>query len=310
MVENVQVNLRSQWELGPKIALGDKMLKKITDFNCILGEGPVWDAEKRKLWWIDIKGKKIHSFSNNGKIDTITCEGQVGCLGLWDKNHLIVAEETGIFKLNLKEKDFVRFGKIKPEGETLRYNDGKIGPDGKFWFGSLDDIAFPPIGSLYSIDTTGTSKRHLDNICCSNGIGWTLDGTRMFYTDSKRRVIWSFDFNKIEGTISNRQSFAEIVGEQVPDGLAVDIEGNVWSAMWDGWALIKFDPSGNEIDRISVPVPRPTSCAFGGDDMKTLFITSASIDLDGVLLSEAPDSGALFSIAVDVQGVPVGSFGL
>ena len=229
-------------------------------------------------------------------------------MGLIDKNNIIVAEESGIFTLNLHTETFSRLGDISPGEGTVRYNDGKTGPDGRFWFGSLDDTTFPAIGCLYSIDEDDKTKRHLEKIQCPNGIGWTEDGNRMFFTDSMQRVIWSFDFDKTDGIISNKAVFVEISGDQVPDGLAVDIEGNVWSAMWDGWCIVKFDQHGRELQRVSVPVPRPTSCAFGGKDMKTLFITSASIDLDQRILAEAPNSGELFSLNVDIPGVPVGNF--
>ena len=284
------------------------MLKKLTNFTCSLGEGPVWDYEQNKLWWVDIKQKKILTFSEDGKTKVINCPGQIGCLGLMDKNNLIVAEESGIFTLNPHTETFSRLGNISPEKGTVRYNDGKIGPDGRFWFGSLDDSTFPETGCLYSIDGNGKTKKHLENLRCPNGIGWTHDGKRMFFTDSMRRVIWSFDFDKISGIISNKAVFVEIMGDQVPDGLAVDVEGNVWSAMWDGWCIVKFDPQGKELQRVSVPVPRPTSCAFGGQHMRTLFITSASIDLDQRSLATAPDSGALFSLNLDIPGVPVGVF--
>lgn len=284
------------------------MLKKLTSLTCTLGEGPVWDSKKNKLWWVDIKQKKILALSDINKLEVINCPGQVGCLGILDENHLIVAEETGIYTLNLQTHNFDRLGNISPEQGTVRYNDGKIGPDGRFWFGSLDDSTFPDTGCLYSIDVDGNAKKHLEKIRCSNGIGWTEDGNRMFFTDSMQRMIWSFDFNKTNGNISNKALFAEIRGDQVPDGLAVDLEGNVWSAMWDGWCVVKFDPNGMELERVHVPVPRPTSCAFGGRDMKTLFITSASVDLDQQILADAPDSGELFSIKVDIPGVPVGNF--
>ena len=225
-----------------------------------------------------------------------------------DKNNLIVAEESGIFILNLHSETFTRLGNISPGKGTVRYNDGKIGPDGRFWFGSLDDSTFPETGCLYLIDATGKTKKHLGNIRCPNGIGWTDDGNRMFFTDSMQRVIWTFDFNKVSGIISNKKVFVEIRGDQVPDGLAVDVEGSVWSAMWDGWCIMKFDSQGRELQRVSVPVPRLTSCAFGGENMRTLFITSANIDLDQRSLATAPDSGALFSLNVDIPGVPVGKF--
>jgi sugar lactone lactonase YvrE len=282
--------------------------------NATLGEGPVWDASRSALWWVDIKQQKLHCF----QADSTDASGQpigqwqlpcqVGCLGLWQDDRLILALADGIYGFDTATLSLTRHGALAPEPGAIRFNDGKIDPAGRFWVGSLDDRSFPASGALYSVATDGSSRRHLGDIRCANGIGWTADGATMYFTDSMRRVIWQFDFDAATGAISNQRDFAHIAEPAVPDGLAVDEDGCVWSALWDGAAIVRFDPQGQEIERIALPVKRPTSCAFGGQDRRTLFVTSASIDLSAQDLIDGPLAGGLFAIRTDTRGVEVGRF--
>lgn len=283
--------------------------------NATLGEGPVWDARRNVLWWVDIKQQKLLCFqpdstATGGKqIGQWQLPGQIGCLGLWADDRLILALEDGIYGFDPATASLIRHSALAPEPGAIRFNDGKVDPTGRFWVGSLDDTTFPASGALYSVAANGTSQRHLNDICCANGIGWTADATTMFFTDSMRRVIWQYDFDAATGTISNQRDFAQIVGPAVPDGLAVDEDGCVWSALWDGGAIVRFDPQGREIERVALPVLRPTSCAFGGQNRRTLFVTSASIGLSAQDLMAGPLAGGLFAINTDTRGVEVGRFG-
>jgi sugar lactone lactonase YvrE len=143
------------------------------------------------------------------------------------------------------------------------------------------------------------------NIGISNGLGWSPDDRLMYFTDTLARTIYVYDFDVDEGVIRNRRVFAQSPDNMgVPDGLAVDSEGFVWSAQWDGWQVIRYSPKGT-IDRIvSLPVPRPTSCTFGGPDLSTLYVTSARIRLSGSQLAEAPLSGSVFAYESGVRGLP------
>jgi L-arabinonolactonase len=285
------------------------------DARAALGEGPVWDGARGVLWWVDIKRQTLRCFRpdpgelSGAPVGEWSLPGQIGCLGLWGADRLIIALQDGIFGFDPTSEILTRHGTLAPETGAIRFNDGKVDPAGRFWVGTLDDTTYPATGALYSVDADGQHQRRLSGICCSNGIGWAPDGQTMYYTDSMRRVIWAFDFNRETGAVTRQRDFARIPGPAVPDGLAVDIEGCVWSALWDGSAIARFAPEGRQIERIAMPITRPTSCAFGGADMRTLFVTSASIDLTAAQLGESPAAGGLFALRTDAPGVPVAQFG-
>lgn len=283
----------------------------VEDARAVLGEGPVWDAGRGCLWWVDIKAPALMAFDPAaGASRRHALPGQVGCLGLASGGRLVLALEDGLRLLDPGTDAMERLGTLAPEEGTVRFNDGKVDPAGRFWVGSLDDAAgFPPHGKLYRVEPDGRHAARREGLHCPNGIGWTADGARMLHTDSTRRTIWSYDFDPATGAMESEAVFAEIEGPAVPDGLAVDAEGCVWSAQWDGGCVARFDPSGTLMERIAVPVPRPTSCAFGGPDLRTLYVTSASVELSDAALADAPLSGGLFAMQTDVSGVPVGTFG-
>jgi sugar lactone lactonase YvrE len=158
-------------------------------------------------------------------------------------------------------------------------------------------------GALWRIDASGAAEKMDDGFHICNGLGWSPDDTRMYFTDSGKRKIWVYDYDIEAGRIRNRRLFAETTEETgVPDGLAVDSEGYVWSANWDGWSITRYAPDGQVDKIVSLPVPRPTSCAFGGPDMTTLYITTARIRLSASLLSEAPLSGSVLAVETGVRG--------
>jgi L-arabinonolactonase len=293
----------------------DVMPTLLHDASATLGEGPVWDGARGVLWWVDIKQRRLHSFRpdpgglSGTPAGQWSLPGQIGCLGLWGADRLIVALGDGIYGFDPATATLARHGTLAPEAGASRFNDGKVDPSGRFWAGTLDDTTFPATGALYSIEVSGNYQRRLNGIRCSNGIGWAPDGRTMYFTDSMRRMIWAFDFDPETGAMARQRDFAHIPEPAVPDGLAVDAEGCVWSALWDGSTVARFAPDGRQVASIPMPVPRPTSCAFGGADMRTLFITSASIDLTPAQLDESPASGGLFALRTDAPGVPVAGFG-
>jgi sugar lactone lactonase YvrE len=190
-----------------------------------------------------------------------------------------------------------------------RFNDGKCDSRGRFWAGTMDMGVAPGAGSLYRLDRDGSAHCLERGIGISNGLGWSPDDRRMYFTDSLARTIFVYDFDAESGTIANRRVFAQTLDHMgVPDGLTVDAEGHVWSAQWDGWQLIRFDPDGRIDQTISLPVPRPTSCTFGGPNRETLYVTSARIRLSAQQLSEAPLSGGVFAIDGCGRGLAEGVY--
>ena len=181
---------------------------------------------------------------------------------------------------------------------------------GRFWAGTVQEKRKVGLASLYCLDPVGTSNKMLDGLTVSNGICWSPDDRVMYLADSWVRSIYAFDFDSAEGRIGNRRLFARFADESgIPDGATVDTDGCYWIAHFDGWRISRYTPRGT-LDRvIEFPVPRPTSCAFGGPDMRTLYVTSASFSLSPEQRAAAPLSGSLFALNVGVQGLAEPSFG-
>ncbi|MCA0422032.1 MAG: SMP-30/gluconolactonase/LRE family protein, partial [Proteobacteria bacterium] len=190
-----------------------------------------------------------------------------------------------------------------------RFNDGKCDASGRLWAGTMGLDASRKSGAIYRIDADLTWQRMDAPFTVANGLDWSPDGRTFYFTDSATGIIHAYDFDVRSGAIANRRIFARIdPADGRPDGLAVDAEGCLWSALWDGWAVRRFDPSGRVMSDLRLPVPRPTSVAFGGGGYRTLFITSARIRLPARILADAPFSGSLFAADVGVAGWPAGQF--
>ncbi len=227
--------------------------------------------------------------------------------GVWPRARggLIVARHDGIVQFDADTGRRLPFAHPEAARPANRYNDGKCDRRGRLWIGSLDMGAAPNRGSLFRIDADGTATRMDSGFTVANGLGFSPDDTRMYFTDTGRRTIYAYDFDLARGEIAHRRPFVELAEAQGrPDGLAVDAEGFVWVALWDGWTILRYDPEGRVALRVPLPVPRPTSCCFGGPDLRTLFITSASVRLPEQALADAPLSGALFACVPGVAGLP------
>jgi len=174
------------------------------------------------------------------------------------------------------------------------------------WIGSLDMGTAANRGNLFRVDPDGTWKKMDSGFSVANGLGWSPDNRQMYFTDSARRVIYVYDFDLLSGSISNRRPYINLpTSDGTPDGLTVDEEGCLWVAVWDFWRIARYSPQGQELSRIRMPVPRPTSCCFGGPSLDTLYVTSASLRLNPQALQAAPLSGSLFRLRIrGVRGLP------
>lgn len=268
-----------------------------------LAEGPHWSEERQKLFWVDILAPSVITGDpTNGSRTEVDLPELVGCVVPRRNGGFVVATETGI-------KALTEDGQLSllcdPEADIPgnRFNDGKCDRQGRFWVGSLAINTAPRQGNLWRVDTDGSAHKMDSGFHISNGLGWSPDDSTMYFTDSGKGEIYAYDFDAASGDVANRRVFASLnEGSGVPDGLSVDSEGFVWVACWDGWSVVRFDPLGR-VDRvINLPVPRPTSCAFGGADLSKLFITTARIRLSSQVLSEAPLSGSVLAIDAGVAG--------
>lgn len=269
-----------------------------------LGEGPLWCPVDRVLYWVDIKGRAVHRYRpRDGNRETFPLEEEIGGLALREGGGTLAALRSGLAFLDLAtgEAEFV----ARPEKDLPgnRFNDCKCDRAGRFWVGSMDAAEKEESGSLYCLSPDLSLKTACSGFIITNGLGWSPDNRTMYFTDTLNRVIHAFDFDLETGGIENRRPFARVAPDAgFPDGLTVDSRGCVWGAHWDGGRITCYDPTGAVEKVIHLPVRRPTSCMFGGDDLDRLYVTSASMGLDGRRLG--PLDGGLLEIDVGVKGLP------
>ena len=223
---------------------------------------------------------------------------------------MVFGDADGLRFLDLTTGEVTRIG--DPEGHLPhnRFNDGKVDRSGRVWAGTMNEHGPEATGSLYRLDPDGSIHNMASGFVCSNGLGWSPDNRTMYFTDSMVRTIWTYEFDPETGALGDRRVFATLAEDDgFPDGMTVDSEGFVWSAVWDGWRILRFAPDGSVDRTVPMPVQRPSSCMFGGPDLKTLYITSACVELGWNALKRGPLAGSLFALPTDVPGLPEVPFG-
>jgi xylono-1,5-lactonase len=291
-------------------------LRCIHPARAVLGEGALWSAAEQRLYWIDQMRPELHRFDPaSGKDEQIAADlpEQLGALLPRASGGMVLAASDGISVVasdSPRRKTIVNPIATKPRAS---FNDAKCDRQGRLWGGTTDRQETDAIGELYRIDRDGTATLIADGFICSNGPSFSPDGRIMYHTRSHDRAVVAYDIDAATGRASNERVFARVAPEHgIPDGSTVDAEGHFWCTHWGGWRVTRFRPDGT-VDRVvEMPVKSPTSCAFGGPDLKTLFITSASItmvDKRWVYMSKeqfdaAPTEGGIFALDVDVPGVP------
>lgn len=273
-----------------------------TDF---LGEGPFWQAETGQLHWVDILSPSVISADLTSQDrSTRPMPELVGVAVPKRSGGFICATETGIRTLD-EDGSITTLAEPEADRPGNRFNDGKCDALGRLWVGSLAINTEPGKGALWRYTVEDGAQEMATGIHISNGLGWSPDNKTFYFADSGPRIIWAYEFDLTSGSLGARRKFAQLEPhEGVPDGLTIDAEGGIWTALWDGWGVRRYLPNG-KIDRtITVPVPRPTSLTFGGPDLKTLYVPTARIRLSAQQLSEAPLSGCVFAIDTDITGQP------
>lgn len=274
-----------------------------------LAEGPYWSADEQRLHWVDILAPSmITGDPATGSRVTTPMPELVGCIVPKRSGGFLMATESGIKAI---EDGAIRT-LAEPEADKPgnRFNDGKCDRAGRFWAGTLAINTVREQGALWRYDPDGGVHKMGSGFDISNGLGWSPDDRTFYFTDSGKKVIYAYDFDLASGSIDNRRLFAALPENTgTPDGLTVDSEGFVWSAQWDGWCVTRYDPEGKVERVINLPVPRPTSCAFGGPNLDILYVTTARIRLSAQQLAEAPISGSVLAVNVGIKGLPEPMFG-
>lgn len=289
-----------------EVEASDLPVQCLWQADCLLGEGPLWDHRSGTLYFVDIKGDELLAYNGQSGTRRAAYAGSPSAIALLDaEGDLLCASTRGVERYCWADGDRQPVAHDLSLQPGMRTNDGGVDARGRFWVGTMDDEERDFKGQLLRLSSATAVDMILDGVGVSNGLGWSPEGDAFYYTDSLRGVIWRFAFDAGRGAVSNRTIFAEIAPEEgAPDGLTVDAEGGVWTAIWDGGHIRRYLPDGT-LERLHpVPAPRPTALAFGGPDLTTLFVTSARIGLSQDALAAAPLSGALFACRPGVGGLP------
>jgi len=270
-------------------------------------EGPVWDSNTGCLYFVDIMRGCVHAWDPTKTMhrtyDVSAQVGSVGAAALSERDDLVLAVRDGFARLNPRTGIVSKIADVEADRPNQRMNDGNVDPTGRFWAGTMALDETPGAGSLYRLDCDGSVRAMLGGVTISNGIDWSADRETMYYIDSPTRRIDMFEFDEATGAISNRRTLAPIAPQHgIPDGLTVDAEGCIWVALWRGGAVHRYTPLGLLDAIVRVDAACPTSCAFGGADLRDLFITTAAIELSDRERAEQPLAGGLFVCRPGVAG--------
>lgn len=288
----------------------------LSDYVASTGESPVWDEKQRALYWVDIDGCKVLRWSmQDGRTEHWQFDREVCSLGLASvstaASELVLALRDGVFRFDTRTCNLTLIARPEAECVTQRLNDGKVGPDGAFWVGSMDERPDKqPVAALYRVGSDGACRRVGKPVKVSNGLGFSPDGAWVYHSDSRGGEVVRYPYEARAGTLGPAQAWIAMQpGWGRPDGAAVDRQGAYWSCGIDAGRINRFSPEGRLIDVIRLPVSHPTMCCFGGDDMQTLFVTSL-VPQVGHDARKYPDAGRLLSFRTEVAGLPASRFGI
>lgn len=298
-----------------------------------LGESPFWHPQEQMLYWVDISGKQILRANIYMRtVESWAMPSEPGCMAPARNGGLVIALRDGVYRAKAWGGPLELLTLLPYNPAYHRTNDGKCDALGRFWVGTIDETRTEANAALYCVDArSGTAQVQcvldpaLQPASTANGLAFSPDSRTLYWTDTPSHTIWSWDYDLPSGTLSNRRVFASIrpklEGWQNdpddlengyyrgrPDGAAIDAQGNYWVAMFDGRRICQFGPDGGVLAEIPVPMQCPTMVCFGGEDLKTLYLTSASHHRGAAELAAFPLSGAVLSMRVEVPGLPVNFF--
>jgi sugar lactone lactonase YvrE len=271
-----------------------------------IGEGPLWSSENQTIYWVDIPQHYIHRYCpDDEKLEVFDVGLPVGALALRESGGLVAATKRGFAFWDAPSNELTFFADPEENQPETRFNDGAVDRSGRFWAGTMSDSdPHGSHGNLYRLDIDGSVHVMDTGFTISNGIGWSPDNKIMYFTDTMRSVIYAYDFDIATGMIENRRPFVTVPeGEGVPDGLTVDSEGFVWSAIALGYKINRYDPNGMVEREIRVPTAFVSSCTFGGPGLDELYITTGWEPLNDEEKLSQPFAGDLFRLYTGVMGL-------
>lgn len=279
-----------------------------------LGEGPMWDEDRKSIWWADIEGKKIFEYQLRESIlKEWQLQKRVSFINKIEASrNLLIALEDGIATFNVNDGSITYLQHLEKELTTNRTNDGACDCNGNIWLGTMDTNCKAGCGSLYYFDDKLQPSKKIRSTDISNGMAWSMDNKTFYHIDSTKYGVDTYLFDETKAHIEFIKSAIHIEQRMgMADGMCMDKDGMLWIAHWGGFAVYQWNPfTGKNLQKIYVPVPNVTSCCFGGDEMDILFITTASTSLTSEEIERYPESGSVFTARPGVQGVGKNRFRL
>ncbi|SHG46048.1 SMP-30/gluconolactonase/LRE family protein [Massilia sp. CF038] len=275
-----------------------------------VGECPLWHAAERNIYWVDIGGMAVHRVHPlTGEHRQWSMPSEPSALAMHTHGGLVVATRAGVVHLDTASGAITPIAPAPYDTATTRFNDGRVDPAGRFWIGTIFEPRDRQSAEMYCLEKGTLSLKWSGGMMNSNGLGFAPDGHSMYHADTAAHRINRYDFAAESGTASHPQVFQQFASDKTaadyggrPDGAAVDSEGAYWCAMFEGARLLRFAPTGELLREIALPLRCPTMLAFGGEDLRTLYITSASHGRSAQERERYPLSGCVLSLNVDVAG--------
>jgi D-xylonolactonase len=270
-----------------------------------LGEGPVWVERDRALWFVDIKKRQINRYDPaGGARRSWQAPEQVGFILAAERGGFVAGLQSGLYHFDERSGAFALIVEVEPDKPDNRLNDGVVDPSGRIWFGTMDNKEREKSGAFYCFVNGQLKPTGIDGIAITNGPAVSPDGRILYFVDTLKGTIEAADIGD-DGSLSNRRPFVRIDPvDGHPDGPTIDSEGCVWVALYAGWEARRYSPSGELVDRVRFPVANITKIAFGGDDLRQVFATTARQMLTAEEIAKQPAIGDLFEFRVGVPGVP------
>lgn len=285
-------------------------LQVLYDTPMQVGECPLWHPGEKALYWIDIAGRAVH---RHNPADNAHCEwhlpSEPGCIAHGANGRLVVAMRSGVALLNTADGSLTPIADAPYDVTKMRFNDGRCDAAGRLWAGTLYEPRDQALGSLFCLER-GTLRDAGNHVTVSNGLAFSTDYRTLYHADTTAHRIVAYDFDLPTARIGNGRLLIQFSKDKSqnyggrPDGAAVDSENAYWCAMYEGGRILRLSPSGEILREVSLPVRCPTMIAFGGDDLRTLYITSARHNRPEAELAQHPLSGCVFALRVDVAGCP------
>lgn len=280
-----------------------------SSINNQLGECPRWHVQEQRIYWVDIDAYKLYRKDYlTGKIEFCQLDEEIGCFVFNESGGFVLAMRSGFYFMDDWGAPLRFIADPQIDNKQTRFNDGRCDAQGRFLAGTV----YPPKdyggAALYSLNNDLTVGQLQDDVLTANGVAFSPDNQWLYFSDTPRHVIYRYPYNLETGTIGKREVFYQFPeGQGRPDGAAVDSEGFYWCALYEGGRVVRISPSGDIVKEIEVPARCPTMVAFGGENLKTLYITSVG-DRPKIELTDYPKSGSLFEIELDVAGLPEHNF--